>query len=25
VGRDLHNNLDDKGSIFGYAGWQLTF
>lgn len=25
VGPDLHNNLDDKASIFGYAGWQLTF
>jgi hypothetical protein len=25
VGRDLHNNLDEKASIFGYLGWQLTF
>jgi hypothetical protein len=25
VGRDLHNNLEEKVSIFGYVGWQLMF
>jgi len=25
VGRDLHNNLEEKASIFGYVGWQLMF
>jgi hypothetical protein len=25
VGRDVHNNLEEKATIFGYVGWQLTF
>jgi hypothetical protein len=23
-GRDLHNTLDERARIFGYAGWQLN-
>jgi hypothetical protein len=25
VGRDAHNDLEEKATIFGYVGWQLTF
>jgi hypothetical protein len=25
VGSDVHNDLDEKTSIFGYLGWQLMF
>lgn len=25
VGQDLHNDLDEEASIFGYVGWQLMF
>lgn len=24
VGRDLHNRLDERASVFAYVGWQIT-
>lgn len=25
VGRDIHNDIEEKASVLGYLGWQITF